>query len=107
MVFYGQSPTVRRCADHLHLWLAATDGTYCRESLESFARSHPGLFGQAYDVTLRGYERWRTRESLEDSVESFAHYLVERHERWLATGPACSTVASCLIDRDRPCWKAA
>src|SRR5579859_2379764 len=104
---HGHPPTVQRCAHHLQLWLAATDVTYGRASVEGFARAHPALFGQAYDLTLHGYERWRKRQSLEDSVENFARYLVPRHERWLATGPPCSTVAFCLIDGDRPCWKAA
>src|SRR3974390_2469823 len=87
---------VRRCARHLGLWLAATGLTYNRTAREDFARSHPELFGQAYDVTLRGYDRWRGQRCLADNMQAFALYLTWRHERWLAQVPA-SGAAPCLF----------
>jgi hypothetical protein len=99
--------TVQRCANHLRLWLAAMDVNYCSVSREGFARAHPALFGCAYDVTLRGYERWRLRYGLFDTLESFARYLVRRHERWLVASSPTASLAPCLICGDHPCWKVA
>ncbi len=95
---------IYRCASHLRLWLSATEFPFNRASRERFARAHPDLFGQAYHVTLRGYDRWRTGHRLADTVDTFAHYLARRHERWLAAQRSSASVAACLL-RPEPCWK--
>jgi hypothetical protein len=57
--------------------------SYSANSREAFARAHPELCGQAYDVMLRGYERWLIRQSVPDQIESFASYLSNRFNRAL------------------------
>ena len=100
--------SVGRSADHLRLWLAAAGSTYGNAAREGFARAHPTLFGAAYEVTLRGYERWRMRHGVSDSELAFARYLAPRHERWLVAQASTHSVAPCLIPtaNGQPCWRA-
>jgi hypothetical protein len=107
MISFSDVRTVQRCEHHLRLWLAAGNVTYCGAAREDFARAHPDLFGFAFVVALRGYEQWRRRQRLGDTVESFALYLVCRHERWLVANSHSTGLAPCLIDRHRPCWRSA
>jgi hypothetical protein len=76
------TPTL--CADHCRRWLAASGLDYGRSSREAFARAHPALFGSAYEVALRGYERWLERTNTLDDLDTFADYLAARFERALA-----------------------
>jgi hypothetical protein len=95
------------CVHHCRLWLATSGLSYGRSAREAFARAHPTLFGRAYEVALRGYERWRLRHDLPDSVDAFARYLLPRHDRWLAAVGYGATLAPCLVGgtTGRPCWK--
>jgi hypothetical protein len=93
----GRVESIHRCAQHLRIWLAATGRVYDSAARESFVRAHPDLFGRAYEVTLRGYERWRARHSISDTVEGFSRYILRRHERWIAAIGATSVLAPCLI----------
>jgi hypothetical protein len=101
--------SIRRCAQHLRLWLAATGYPYNHAAREHFVRAHPTLFGIAYEVTLRGYDRWRTLRAVSDSVESFARYTARRHERWIAANGAAPGLAPCLVGfaAIQPCLMAA
>jgi hypothetical protein len=96
------------CVHHCRVWLAASGLSYGRSAREAFARAHPALFGRAYDVTLRGYERWRLHDDTTDSVDAFARYLSPRHNRWLATVGYGATLAPCLFGgtTGQPCWSA-
>jgi hypothetical protein len=100
---------IHRCAQHLRVWLGATGLSYDRAAREVFVRAHPALFGRAYEVTLRGYDRWRTRHAIGDTVDSFARYIARRHQRWIATSGLVPSLAPCLIgdDATQPCWKVA
>src|SRR3979409_360492 len=84
--------SISPCAHHCRLWLAV---------------AHPALLGRAYEVALRGYERWRLRHDTPDSVDAFARYLLPRHDRWLAAVGYGATLAPCLVGgtTGRPCWK--
>ena len=101
--------SIRRCAQHVRLWLAATGLPYSRLAREHFVRAHPALFGRAYEVTLRGYDRWRALRSVSDSVDGFARYIARRHERWIAANGVAPGLAPCLIGfaTTQPCWTAA
>jgi hypothetical protein len=102
--------SIRRCAQHLRLWLAATGLPYNHVAREHFVRAHPVLFGSAYEVTLRGYDRWRTLRAASDSVDGFARYIARRHERWMTANGAAPGLAPCLIGlatTTQPCWTAA
>jgi hypothetical protein len=55
---------------------------YGPQARERMARAHPDLFGHS-DSTLRGYERWLARLSLDDTCESFASFMDERYNRWI------------------------
>jgi hypothetical protein len=98
--------SIRRCAQHLRLWLAATGRPYNRVAREHFVRAHPALFGRAYEVTLRGYDRWRTLRAVSDSVDGFARYIARRHERWITANGVAPGLAPCLIGLAtiQPCW---
>lgn len=98
--------SIAHCVRHYRLWLAASGLPYDCTARESFARAHPALFGRAYEVTLRGYERWRLRHHTADSVDAFARYLSPRHERWLASHGCGVTLAPCLVGgtTGQPCW---
>jgi hypothetical protein len=100
--------SIYRCAQHVRLWLAAAGSSYNHGSREAFARAHPALFGRAYHVTLHGYDKWRTRHGVTDTVEGFARYVARRHERWLAGYGLDATIAPCLLGTktSQPCWKA-
>jgi hypothetical protein len=81
----GSTATARfRCGHHVRHCIAATGLNYGSAAREAFALAHPALFGNAYYVTLRGYERWLARRRVTDSLETFVRYLASRHERWLA-----------------------
>jgi hypothetical protein len=98
---------LQRCMQHLHVWLATVDATYGAESRAEFARSHPMLFGRAYEITLRGYSRWHIRHGLRDSTGTFARCLTPRHERWLRSLDGEATaIAPCLLGSGThgPCW---
>jgi hypothetical protein len=97
--------SIYRCVHHVRLWLAATGVTYGPGAREQFVTAHPVLFGRAYEVTLRGYDHWRTRHGVTDSPEAFARYTVRRHERWLAADTQKAPVAPCLVDTAQPCWR--
>jgi hypothetical protein len=101
---------IHRCVQHIRVWLGATGLTYNHAARESFVRAHPALFGRAYEVTLRGYDRWRTRHAIADTVDGFARYIARRHQRWIAaTGLAVPSLAPCLIGTatTQPCWRIA
>jgi hypothetical protein len=100
---------MRRCVQHVNAWLAAADTTYGQAARTDFVRAHPVLFGHAYEIALRGYERWHRRHGLCDSSETFARYVTPRHDRWLnSMGCAAGAVAPCLLGagQTRPCWSA-
>ena len=88
------------------MWLAASGISYNVTARELFVRGHPVLFGRNYEVTLRGYDRWRWRRRLHDTAASFARYMAPRHQRWLAAQGDPSGLAACLIGASRsfPCW---
>lgn len=71
------------CVDHCRRWLAANGLVYGPPSREAFARAHPLLCGRAYEVTLRGYERWLARTDSLDDLDTFGAYLAGRFERSL------------------------
>jgi hypothetical protein len=98
--------SVSPCLRHCQLWLATSGLSYGCTAREEFARAHPALFGRAYEVTLRGYERWRMHRDTADSVDAFAQYLSPRHERWLATVGYGASLAPCLVGgpTGQPCW---
>jgi hypothetical protein len=102
------SPTKaqERAAGHLGLWLAGARLAYCGAARERFVRAHPTLFGSAYGLTLRGYERWRTRRGLSDTLGAFAGYIARRHERWIDSLNAAAGLAPCLLGSASswPCW---
>jgi len=102
-----RTESIQRAAQHLRLWLAASGVVYNRSAREAFARAHPTLFGHAYQVTLRGFERWQMRHRGSDTVDGFAHYIASRHERWLASHGLTTGLAPCLIGsrNSQPCWK--
>jgi hypothetical protein len=93
-------------ARHLRIWLAATASSYDPTARELFVRAHPVLFGRDWDLTLRGYGRWRWRRRLHDTAATFARYMAPRHERWLAAQADRTAVAPCLIGigNSVPCW---
>jgi hypothetical protein len=94
-------------ADHVQLWLAATGLSYGVEAREAFIRAHPTLFGHAYELALRGYERWRRWQRRSDNVEDFAAYITPRHQRWMAESAPRGSLAPCLVGSvtSNPCWK--
>jgi hypothetical protein len=98
--------SIRRCSQHLRSWLAVTGLAYDCAAREGFVRAHPALFGRAFEVTLRGYEQWRTRHRRTDTAESFARYIARRHQRWLGANPGSPALAPCLlgIGNTQPCW---
>jgi hypothetical protein len=102
-----RTESVNRAAQHLRLWLAAVGVTYDRPAREAFVRAHPALFGRAYEVTLRGFERWQLRHQVSDTVDGFAHYIASRHERWFAGSGHTNGLPPCLIGSGStgPCWK--
>jgi hypothetical protein len=95
-----------RAADHLGLWLAGSRVRYGGAAREGFVRAHPTLFGRAYWLTLRGYERWRTRGGLSDTLGAFAGYIAHRHQRWMDSLNAAAGLAPCLLGSasTSPCW---
>jgi len=98
--------SIHRGVQHVRVWLAATGLTYDSSAREAFVRAHPALFGRAYQVTLRGYERWRKRHGVADTVDGFARYIARRHQRWIGANGGSSGLAPCLIGThsDAPCW---
>ena len=77
------APTTSPCAEHCRRWLAARGLSYSADSREAFARANPAMCGHAYELTLRGYQRWLVRTSLKDEFDSFARYLSARFDRAL------------------------
>ena len=102
-----RTESIHRAGEHLRLWLAASEVAYDRSAREAFARAHPPLFGHAYEVTLRGFERWQMRHRGSDTVDGFAHYIASRHERWLASHGLTTGLPPCLIGSRNtpPCWR--
>jgi len=98
--------SIRRCAQHVRLWLGATGLGYSGAAREAFVRAHPVLFGRAYEVTLRGYDRWRARRAVADTVDGFVRYIAGRHERWISVNRLIEGLAPCLIGtaNQQPCW---
>jgi hypothetical protein len=96
---------IHRGARHLNVWLAATGMTYGAVAREVFVRAHPTLFGHAYQVTLRGYEHWRRRHQVTDTLDGFARYIARRHQRWIDSH-GCG-MAPCLVGTSAtaPCWQ--
>lgn len=105
----SRTESVSRCAQHLGVWLAATGRVYDSAAREDFVRAHPELFGRACEITLRGYERWRTRHAILDTLEGFCRYMSGRYERWITAIGGTSTLPPCLIGTAAtpPCWSAA
>jgi hypothetical protein len=105
----GRLESIQPCTQHIRVWLAATGRTYDSAAVEAFVRAHPDLFGRAYEVTLRGYHRWRERHSISDTAEGFSCYIARRHQRWIAASGLTSTLAPCLIGSAtaQPCWSTA
>jgi hypothetical protein len=101
------SESVSPCARHCQLWLALSGLSYGCTAREAFARAHPAMFGRAYEVTLRGFERWRSHHHIADSIDAFARYLSPRHERWLASVDDGGVIAPCLLGgtTGQPCWR--
>ena len=91
---------------HVRLWLGATGLGYSGAAREAFVRAHPVLFGRAYEVTLRGYDRWRARRAVADTVDGFVRYIARRHERWISVNRLIDGLAPCLIGtaNQQPCW---
>jgi hypothetical protein len=102
-----RTESIHRAAQHLRLWLAAAGVTYDQRAREAFVRAHPALFGRAYEVTLRGFHHWHARHGVADTVDGFAHYIANRHERWFATTGQTTGLPPCLIGLGtaEPCWK--
>jgi hypothetical protein len=67
--------------DYCRGWLDAAGLCYGRLGREAFVRAHPYLFGRAYEVSLRGYERWLVRHNALDNLDTFAAYLTVRFQR--------------------------
>ena len=97
---------VYRSARHVRLWLAATQLSYDAATREMFVRAHPILFGRAYELTLRGFDRWRLRHRVNDTVDGFARYISRRHQRWLDSHGYPNAMAPCLVGSasTQPCW---
>jgi hypothetical protein len=94
-------------ARHLRVWLAASGRSYDAAARELFVRAHAELFGCAYDLTLRGYDRWRWRNGVDDSVDGFARYVAPRHQRWMMSRDHTPGMPACLLGTSRgqqPCW---
>jgi len=91
---------------HLHVWLTATGLDYGHAARQAFVLAHPRLFGSAYELTLRGYDRWRRRHHVPDTVAAFADYISPRHQRWLRANIEPG-LAQCLIGSSvgPPCWQ--
>jgi hypothetical protein len=83
--------TQLECVEHCRQWLDASGLPYAEPARAAFAQAHPVLFGNAYTVALRGYDRWLARTSTPDSVESFANYLSDRFGRWVGNGVGSSS----------------
>ena len=98
--------SVRRCAQHVRLWLGATGLAYSGAGREGFVRAHPVLFGRAYEVTLRGYDRWRARRAVADTLDGFVRYIARRHERWVSVNRLIDGLPPCVIGTatQQPCW---
>jgi hypothetical protein len=92
------------CADHCRRWMAARGLTYCTNSREAFARAHPALCGRAYEVTLRGYQRWLVRSSVQDELDNWATYLSARFDRALIAArlPICCDALFQVATRRAP-----
>jgi hypothetical protein len=73
---------VHRSTNHFRDWLVRTGRAYSSAAREHFVRAHPALFGSAYRLTLRGYERWCARAGVSDTLGAFAEYIAPRHQRW-------------------------
>jgi hypothetical protein len=67
-------------SDYCERWLTEAGLCYGRGSREAFVRAHPCLFGRAYEVSLRGYERWLLRCNARDDLGAFATYLTLRFQ---------------------------
>ena len=106
MVLPTNMDPIRGSLHHLRAWLAASSLSYAGAAKEGFVRAHPILFGSAYELTLRGYERWRTRHGRADTLRTFAGYIAPRHQRWLDSMEPVPAVAPCLIGATsaEPCW---
>jgi hypothetical protein len=100
--------SIHQSAKHLRVWLTASGLSYGGAARERFVRAHPVLFGSAYELTLRGYQRWRTRHDATDTLEAFARYIARRHQRWMDSMELTPAVAPCLIGSSgtAPCWLA-
>ena len=81
---FSSSPVeaVRCSAEHFREWLVSAGLAYGGSARERFVRAHPSLFGSAYQLTLRGYERWRARAGVSDTLDAFSEYIAPRHQRW-------------------------
>src|SRR5437899_2909852 len=102
-----RTESTQRAAQHLRLWLAATAVAYEPCAREAFVRAHPALFGRAYEVTLRGFLRWRMHHGVTDTIDGFAKYIANRHERWLTASGHAVGLPPCLIgsSSSQACWK--
>ena len=56
---------------------------YGPQARERLAEAYPALFGRAYGLTLRGYERWLIQQNTPDGLEAFARYMDGRYRRWV------------------------
>jgi hypothetical protein len=56
---------------------------YGPQARELMARSYPRLFGNSYELTLRGYEQWLARVNQLDSLDAFTEYMDPRYRRWI------------------------
>lgn len=105
-VSYNRIEAVYRAARHVRLWLAATELAYDAAAREVFVRAHPLLFGHAYELTVRGFERWRSRHRVNDTVDGFARYIARRHQGWLDSHGYPNAMPPCLVGtaNAQPCW---
>jgi hypothetical protein len=68
-------------------------------------RAHPVLFSRAYHVTLRGYDRSRSRHAMDDTMDGFARYISQRHQRWIGAHGHGVALAPCLTHRRPPVFR--
>src|SRR5262245_13478158 len=96
---FSSSPveSVNRSAEHLREWLATTGLAYGCSARERFVRAHPALFGSSYQLTLRGYDCWRARAGVSDTLDAFSEYIAPRHQCWSTFAPALASSGACDV----------
>lgn len=80
--FLPYSASVQKVADFYRRWLTSRRIAHGREARCRLVSGHPEIFGRSTDLVLAGYDRWLERESLPDTVESFARFMSPRLRQW-------------------------